>query len=216
MSMQSVNAPRQNPGFERPVSSRMRSGVPSRPRPGNPLLCGSLYDTARPQSFRHCPQDSWEPCTEARLLRVAEPVLSQGGLAPWQYRGIAVHVEMNLAMPLRVKHLAALCRLSASHFNRAFKVTFGETPHVYVLKKRIAFAQRMMLLTGEPLCQIAVACGLTDQAHLTNLFRRHTGTTPLRWRELAKFGGGTGFDSIPVDLHPALRDTAPARARLLS
>jgi AraC-like DNA-binding protein len=40
----------------------------------------------------------------------------------------------------------------------------------------------MMLTTTEPLCRIALDCGLCDQSHLTRLFRRVVGTTPNAWR----------------------------------
>jgi AraC family transcriptional regulator len=39
-----------------------------------------------------------------------------------------------------------------------------------------------MLTTGEPLCGIALTCGLADKAHLTKLFPRHFGETPAVWR----------------------------------
>ncbi|WP_457354340.1 helix-turn-helix domain-containing protein [Sphingomonas sp. UYP23] len=43
-------------------------------------------------------------------------------------------------------------------------------------------AQMLMLHTDDTLSHIACACGLTDQAHLTRLFRRMVGETPLVWR----------------------------------
>jgi AraC family transcriptional regulator len=43
-------------------------------------------------------------------------------------------------------------------------------------------AQRLMLTTQEPLSQIALACGMADQAHLSKLFRRGVGETPGAWR----------------------------------
>jgi len=55
-------------------------------------------------------------------------------------------------------------------------------PHAYVIRQRIRRAQRLMLQTDDALSQIACLCGLTDQAHLTRLFRRMVGTTPKVWR----------------------------------
>ncbi|UIK04795.1 helix-turn-helix domain-containing protein [Neorhizobium galegae] len=126
---------------------------------------------------------------EAELLDVARPQLVQGGLAPWQYRNVIAHVEVNLTAAIRVEDLAGLCRLSVSHFSRAFKVSFGEAPYAYIISRRVELAQTLMLTTEEPLSQIAVFCGLADQAHLSNLFRRCVGTTPFEWRRRNRNAG---------------------------
>jgi AraC family transcriptional regulator len=68
-----------------------------------------------------------------------------------------------------------------SHFCRAFKESFGTTPHMQIIRLRLELAQRLMLTTAEPLSQIALACGLADQAHLSKLFRREVGETPRSW-----------------------------------
>ncbi len=107
---------------------------------------------------------------------------TRGGLAPWQMKRIAAFVGEALDDRIQVEDLALQVRLSASHFCRAFKVTTGETPHAYVMRRRLEQAKAMMLHTDESLCQIADACGLADQAHLTRLFRRHLDTTPFQWR----------------------------------
>lgn len=107
-----------------------------------------------------------------------------GCLAPWQERRVRDHVAVNLHATLRVEDLAAAVRLSASYFTRAFKASFGETPHGYLLRMRVEKAKRMMLEGQEPLAQIALACGLSDQAHLSRVFRQATGSSPSAWRRL--------------------------------
>lgn len=106
----------------------------------------------------------------------------RGGLAGWQKRRVIEHVERHLDTSLLADDLAAVARLSTGHFSRAFKISMGETPHSYIIRCRIRRAQILMLETGDTLSQIAYACGLTDQAHLTRLFRRIVGTTPMIWR----------------------------------
>jgi AraC family transcriptional regulator len=106
----------------------------------------------------------------------------RGGLAAWQLRLVKAHIEENLARRIHVETLAKLARLSTSHFCRAFKISVGETAHNFIMKRRLERAQGLMLGSAESLCQIAAACGLADQAHLTRLFRRHTGETPFNWR----------------------------------
>jgi AraC family transcriptional regulator len=106
----------------------------------------------------------------------------RGGLAPWQLRKIDRYLRENLTRPLQLPMLAEQINLSVSHFNRSFKVSRGLTPHQYIVKLRLELAQSLMLTTDDPLCSIALTCGLADQAHLTKLFRRHFGETPAAWR----------------------------------
>jgi AraC family transcriptional regulator len=53
---------------------------------------------------------------------------------------------------------------------------------MHIIRLRLELAQRMMLSTEEPLSQIALACGLADQSHLSKLFRNELGETPGAWR----------------------------------
>ncbi len=107
---------------------------------------------------------------------------AKGGLAGWQLRRVTEHVAANLQGPIFLSTLAEAVQLSTGHFCRAFKASTGETAHAYIVRQRIRRAQLLMRETRDTLSQIAFACGLSDQAHLTRLFRRLVGTTPLAWR----------------------------------
>lgn len=91
-------------------------------------------------------------------------------------------IEAHLDKSIRNEDLAALVRLNTSHFGRAFRSSFGEPPHEYVIRRRVERAQGLMLSTDAPLSSIALECGLADQSHLTRLFRRVTGESPRAWR----------------------------------
>ena len=97
-------------------------------------------------------------------------------------RRIERHVDANLERTISVDELATIARLSSGHFSRVFKASVGDTPHTFITRRRVERAQFLMLTTAETLGQIAAACGLTDQAHLTRLFRRFVGETPMAWR----------------------------------
>ncbi|MBM0108563.1 helix-turn-helix transcriptional regulator [Steroidobacter sp. S1-65] len=112
---------------------------------------------------------------------VASPAL-RGGFPRWQANRLAAYIEENLSQPISTADLLALTRVSAGHFFRSFKATFGEAPFAYIARRRVERAQELMLTTNEPLCQIALACGLCDQSHLTRRFRRLVGVTPREWR----------------------------------
>jgi AraC-like DNA-binding protein len=105
-----------------------------------------------------------------------------GCLPAWQVRRIREHIESNLAQRLTTQGLASVVNLSASHFSRAFVRSFGFTVHHYVMNRRVALAQRLMLETPEQLSRIALSCGMSDQSHLTRWFRRVVGETPAAWR----------------------------------
>ncbi|SMF53327.1 AraC-type DNA-binding protein [Azospirillum oryzae] len=109
-----------------------------------------------------------------------------GGLTSRQLRQVTEHIEANMAGPIRVETLAALAGLSGGRFTDAFKASMGRTPHAYIIERRVKLAQRLMLETDEPLCQIACTCGFSDQSHLTRLFGREVGQTPLRWRKAVR------------------------------
>ena len=119
-----------------------------------------------------------------------EPVPVRGGLAPWQKRKIDRYIQQRLERPLRVKDLAEQASLSVSHFCRAFRESFGASPHLHITRLRVERAQRLMLTTQDPLNQIALACGMADQAHLSKLFRRAVGEPPNTWRRRNKTGAG--------------------------
>ena len=104
------------------------------------------------------------------------------GLAPWQIRKIDDLIEERISRSITLDKLAAAVRLSSSHFGRAFKISFGETPHSYILRRRIALARKLMLETQASLAEIALDCGMSDQSHLTRVFKRFTGMSPNAWR----------------------------------
>ena len=118
----------------------------------------------------------------------AQTGMVRGGLAPWQIKQLRAHIAENLASPITLEDLAAMCRLSVSHFSRAFKTSFGEPPHSYIMRQRIEEAKRLMLEREESLSQIALACGFADQSHFCRSFRRAESDSPNFWRRLHASG----------------------------
>src|SRR4051812_10242152 len=58
--------------------------------------------------------------------------IQRGGLAVWQARRLAAHVDANLAERISTPQLAKCLNMSVSHFCRAFKSTFGVPPHAWL------------------------------------------------------------------------------------
>lgn len=146
---------------------------------------------------RETAEDSLQRATEM-LREFADerspgPGVARGGLAPWQIRKVTHYVESHLDQPIRNDELAAIARLNTSHFGRAFRNSIGEPPHEYVIRRRVERAQGLMLSSDAPLSEIALNCGLADQAHLTRVFRRVVGESPRAWRR-ARSSAPAGCD----------------------
>src|SRR5258708_17012202 len=105
-------------------------------------------------------------------------------MAPWQARCIRAYIALNVRSKIRVMDLVRVVRFAPNRFDRVFKKTFDCTPHQYVMRMRIAHAQRLLLGTDDSLSKIAAACGFRNQSHLSNLFRKMMGQPPGEWRRV--------------------------------
>lgn len=119
------------------------------------------------------------------LTKGARPptmIVYTGGLAPWQVKRLERHLAQSLDAPLRLQDMAALVGVSASHFSRAFKKTFGIPFSQYVTAARLDRARTLLRSTRQSISDIALACGMADQSHLTRHFHRRFGAPPHAWR----------------------------------
>jgi AraC-like DNA-binding protein len=112
----------------------------------------------------------------------AGSALERGALAPWQVRRVEDHIRTNLAESLRIDELATIAKLSPGYFSRAFKATFGASFSSYIVDRRVDRAMQLLLTTDQSICDVALACGLADQPHLTRLFSKRVGLPPNAWR----------------------------------
>jgi AraC family transcriptional regulator len=125
-----------------------------------------------------------QSCTKLNSPKLRSRRSDVTALSAWRGNRVAAHIESNIDKPIYVADLARLVGISSAHFSRLFRRRFGLSAHFYITTRRIRFAQELMLMTTGSLCQIALQCGMTDQAHFTRTFRRIVGETPGRWREL--------------------------------
>jgi AraC-like DNA-binding protein len=110
----------------------------------------------------------------------------RGRLLAWQSRKVHDYIDRHITGRILVADLCALVQRSKAHFSRSFKRTFGESPHSFVVRRRIELAARYMLTTDAPLSGIASCCGFVDQAHLCKHFRQAVGQTPAAWRRVRR------------------------------
>ncbi|PVB62488.1 AraC family transcriptional regulator [Labrenzia sp. 011] len=105
------------------------------------------------------------------------------GLAPWQLARTKDMIDAALDGTVTVAELAVACRLSSSHFTRAFKMSTGMPPYRWMTLRRIDKARDLLAGTRLPLSNIALSCGFLDQSHFTRAFTRAVGISPGRWRQ---------------------------------
>jgi len=86
------------------------------------------------------------------------------------------------AEPLTVADLARAAGLSKWHFSREFTRAFGETPHHYLLTRRLERAAALLRNTDRPVTEICFAVGLSSVGSFTSRFRRVYGAPPLAYR----------------------------------
>jgi AraC-like DNA-binding protein len=103
-------------------------------------------------------------------------------LLAWQSRKVRDYIDSHLTGRILVADLCVLVQRSKAHFARSFKRTFAESPHCFVVRRRVELAAQYMLTTDASLSDIALRCGFTDHAHLCKQFRQGIGQTPAAWR----------------------------------
>jgi transcriptional regulator GlxA family with amidase domain len=88
----------------------------------------------------------------------------------------------NLSENLPLLSVADACRLSVSHFTRAFKASIGVPPYQWLIAARIEKARDLLANSPTPIVEIAGICGFADQSHFSRMFARLMGTSPGAWR----------------------------------
>src|SRR6185312_4289766 len=97
--------------------------------------------------------------------------------------------------PLDVDDLARAAGLSKAHFSRAFRDAFGETPHGYLLTRRLERAAALLRQTDRSVAEICLAVGLQSIGSFTTSFGRAYGMSPTSYR--ASFPPASNLARIP-------------------
>jgi AraC family transcriptional regulator len=96
--------------------------------------------------------------------------------------GVRDFIEDRLGDDLTLADLARVANASPMYFARQFRRGTGQSPHRYVVHRRIARARALLALTNHSIVEIAVAVGFSSQAHMTSTFSNYLGITPARYR----------------------------------
>ena len=91
-------------------------------------------------------------------------------------------VDARYAERLDVPALARAARLSPAHFSREFRRAFGETPHHYLLTRRLERAAALLRTTDRTVADICMTVGLRSVGSFTTSFGRMFGLSPTSYR----------------------------------
>jgi AraC-like DNA-binding protein len=91
-------------------------------------------------------------------------------------------VDASYRAPLDVPGLARAAHLSPAHFSREFRQAFGETPHKYLLTRRLERAAELLRNTDRSVAEICITVGLRSVGSFTTSFGRAFGLSPNAYR----------------------------------
>ncbi len=98
--------------------------------------------------------------------------------------------------PMGVADLARAAGLSQAHFSREFRRAFGESPHVYLLTRRLERAAALLRNTDRSVADICCSVGLESVGSFTSSFGRMYAMTPTEYR--ASFPPASAYALVPA------------------
>jgi AraC-like DNA-binding protein len=98
--------------------------------------------------------------------------------------------------PLTVDDMARAAGLSRAHFSREFRAAFGESPHAYLLTRRLERAAALLRTTDRSVADICFSVGLQSVGSFTTSFSRTFGRSPTAYR--AAFPPAAAHAVIPA------------------
>ncbi|MGH8978514.1 MAG: helix-turn-helix transcriptional regulator [Acidimicrobiia bacterium] len=122
--------------------------------------------------------------------------------------------------PIHVADMARAAKLSPAHFSREFRRAFGESPHQYLLTRRLERAAALLRSTDRTVADICCMVGLTSVGSFTTSFRRMYSMTPTEYR--ASYPPASHLARIPACVvrayarpeHRTFREDEPVAAPL--
>jgi AraC family transcriptional regulator len=138
---------------------------------GGNLYAASLRNILNIHLLRHC--STFTPRSFSLKSNLSSAQLDR----------IVDYIETHLSQTIHLSNLAAIVRMSESHFSRSFKQSTGIAPHQYVLKHRVERAKQLLLKSQLSILEVALECGFAHPGHLSRHFKRIFGITPNKFRQ---------------------------------
>ncbi|MDQ4504274.1 AraC family transcriptional regulator [Sinomonas sp. ASV322] len=92
-------------------------------------------------------------------------------------------IDRGYAEPLDTRVLARSAYVTEAHFIREFRKRFGETPHRYLVSRRMERAMQLLRDTEYPVTEVCLAVGFTSLGSFSTQFRRFVGESPTSYRD---------------------------------
>jgi AraC family transcriptional regulator len=113
--------------------------------------------------------------------RIRTPAMQT--MSGWRMRRVIEYIEEHLDGNLSLEAMAAEVEISPVYLARAFKAAIGQSPHQYVLTRRIERAKELLRNTEMPVVDVALSSGFSSQSHLSYWFQRYIGVSPAAYRQ---------------------------------
>lgn len=101
-------------------------------------------------------------------------------------KNVLDYIEMNYYLNLNINNLSEMMNVSKSYFHKLFRDATGGSPLQYINSVRIERAKDMLIKTDTSVLDISFAVGFEDARYFSRLFKKHTGMTPNKYRQLGK------------------------------
>jgi AraC family transcriptional regulator len=99
-----------------------------------------------------------------------------------RFERVLAYIHEFAGEDISVNQLAGMAGLSQFHFLRAFKQVTGQSPHRYLVERRVARAAELLKDPSRSIVDVAFEAGFCSQSHLTAVFHRIMKTTPAAYR----------------------------------
>ena len=116
-------------------------------------------------------------------------------------------LDQSYHTPITIDDLSDEVALSPYYLIRAFKHVYKQTPHQYLVERRIAKAKELLRNSDLSITEICMEIGYESLGSFSALFRKATGISPSAYRDNSKPARTSGYIPLCVCLHHNLEDT---------
>ncbi len=96
---------------------------------------------------------------------------------------ITKYIRDNLHRSISVAEICRHVGASKNTLNRSMRRFNGMSVSEYIISQRMELAKRLLSDTGDSVAAICEQIGISDPSYFSRQFKKHTGTTPVKYRK---------------------------------